>query len=440
MKSNLVKAVVIESSWRYGVGLLACLFLLSVTHKSGSAQVRNQRRLTSVQMGQASEGARVTVVSDSALNDYEAFRRGDRFYVKIPLADYTAAQPRLRGNGFENVQVQKFGDGVVVSFKLQAGASARVDQRSNRLDVIFSAANRTGRNNPSNSESSRGSQGQVNNPAVTQSRDSAGPIPPGSPLASRERVETDRLNVTPTAPDQRVEINPLGDSNKVGNNHSTANASSASSDSSSAVPGPSVSSGYQALTTGTPAPLAISKPAGTQSESTVASNRVGRMKAARQWVSANRPATLLGALLLLSVIVFLGAFLYRRRKSLGLAKRAKRPLAQPKYSPGVELSKAASAASSAASATAGKFDKYPLRPLNEPGALSFPLVSLTTSERNRFQERPERDRVVPGPALAPAFGVAAPQSPAWVHQPSISSSTVGDRGGSDDQEREVFEL
>jgi hypothetical protein len=438
MKSNLVKAVVIENSWRYGVGLLACLFLLSVTHKSGSAQVKNQKRVTAVQMGQASEGARVTVVSDSALSDYEAFRRGDRFYVKIPLADYTAAQPRLRGNGFENVQVQKFGDGVVVSFKLQAGASARVDQRSNRLDVIFSAANRTGRNNPSNSESNRVSQGQANNP--TQGRDSAGPIPPGSPLASRERVVTERSSVSPTAPGQRVEINPLGDSNKVGNNHSTSAASS-SSDSSSAVPGPSASSGYQALTTGTPAPPAISKPAGTQS--TVSPNWISRTKAARQLVSANRPATLLGALLLLSAIVFLGVTLYRRRKSLVRAKRVKRPLAQPKYSSEVERNRvaAASAASSTASATAGKFDKYP-RPLpNEPSALSFPLVPVTTSEINRFQEKPERDRVVPEPALAPSFGVAAPRSRAWVlQQPSISSSTVSDSTGSGDQEREVFEL
>lgn len=79
----------------------------------------------------------MTVVSDSALNDYEAFRRGDRFYVKIPLADFSSALPQLRADGFEDVQVQRVGDNVVVSFKLQPGATARVEQRSNRLDVIF---------------------------------------------------------------------------------------------------------------------------------------------------------------------------------------------------------------------------------------------------------------------------------------------------------------
>lgn len=430
MRFNLVKAVVFENRWRYGAGLLACLFLLSINHKSASAQVKNQKRLTSVQMGQASEGARVTVVSDSALNDYEAFRRGDRFYVKIPLADYTAAQPRLRGNGFENVQVQKFGDGVVVSFKLQAGASARVDQRSNRLDVIFSAANRTGRNNAATS-------------AASQSRDSAGPTPPGSPLASRERQVTERSNASPTAPGQRVELNPLGDSNKIGNNHSTSSASSAIPGSQPAVPGPSVSSDYQALTTGTPATPAISKPAVTQSGSTASSTWMSRARTARNWASANRAATLLGALLLLSVIVFLGVILYRRREILFKAKRVKAPLAQPKYSPDVELKEvvATGPASFAASATAGKFDKSPLRPVqNERGALSFPLAVVNAVEANKVQE-PERERVVPEPALAQSFGVAASQGHAWVlHQPSIGSSTAGDQASSEDQEREVFEI
>jgi len=37
----------------------------------------------------------VTIVSDSALNDYEAFRRGDRFYVKIPQAEFAFSQTAL---------------------------------------------------------------------------------------------------------------------------------------------------------------------------------------------------------------------------------------------------------------------------------------------------------------------------------------------------------
>ena len=33
------------------------------------------------------EGSRVALSSDQSLSDYEAYRRGDRFYVKIPAAE-----------------------------------------------------------------------------------------------------------------------------------------------------------------------------------------------------------------------------------------------------------------------------------------------------------------------------------------------------------------
>lgn len=96
--------------------------------------------------------------TDSALSDYEAFRRGDRFYVKIPSAEFTSAVPHLRADGFEDVQGERVGDSVIVSFKLQPGASARVHQRLNGLDVVFSAP---GRNlfNPANGASNRATTG-----------------------------------------------------------------------------------------------------------------------------------------------------------------------------------------------------------------------------------------------------------------------------------------
>jgi hypothetical protein len=70
------------------------------------------------------------------LNDYEAYRRGDHFYVKIPAADVARAEA-LRGRGFGDVKAQRSGDSTVVSFKLQPGATAHVEQRSNRLEVVF---------------------------------------------------------------------------------------------------------------------------------------------------------------------------------------------------------------------------------------------------------------------------------------------------------------
>jgi HEAT repeats len=87
----------------------------------------------------SSEGSRVALSSNQSLNDYEAYRRGDRFYVKIPAADVSRAET-IRGRGFADVKAQRSGDSTVVSFRLQPGATARVEQRSNRLDVVFTVA------------------------------------------------------------------------------------------------------------------------------------------------------------------------------------------------------------------------------------------------------------------------------------------------------------
>ena len=189
MKVNLLKLVASKNRRRASVMLLASLFVISFALISGMAQLKNPKRVTAIQVGQGAEGARVTIVSDAPLNDYEAFRRGDRFYVKIPLADFSAGQPNFHGDGFEDIQVQRVGDSVVVSFKLQPGASARVDQRSNRLDVIFSAPDRLAHNNASSSKratagSATGSVA-VKSAANPQPRNDAGPMPPSSPPISR---------------------------------------------------------------------------------------------------------------------------------------------------------------------------------------------------------------------------------------------------------------
>ncbi|MGI8898739.1 MAG: hypothetical protein ACR2IB_10135 [Pyrinomonadaceae bacterium] len=122
---------------------LAFVLLTWLGATSGDAQSKNQKHVTSVRLGKANEGSRVTVVSDSALNDYEAYRRGDRFYVKIPAADFASGVPNIRAAEFEDVQVQKAADSSIISFRLQPGTAARVDQRSNRLIVVFSTRGRS---------------------------------------------------------------------------------------------------------------------------------------------------------------------------------------------------------------------------------------------------------------------------------------------------------
>lgn len=92
-------------------------------------------RLGSLRSSDTDSGSRVTITSDSALSDYSAYRSGDRYYVKLPKADAKAVKGGLRGKGFEDAQVQQQGDDVVLSIRLQPGASARVNQKFNRLNV-----------------------------------------------------------------------------------------------------------------------------------------------------------------------------------------------------------------------------------------------------------------------------------------------------------------
>src|SRR6185295_13167562 len=132
--------------WRYFAVSALLVVVVWLGFSSTLAQIGKPKRITSIQASDTPQGARVTIVADLALSDYEAFRRGDRFYVKVPSSDLATGQPRLRANGFDEVQVQRTGDSVVLSFKLQTGVTARVDQHLNRLDVVFTALNRANAN------------------------------------------------------------------------------------------------------------------------------------------------------------------------------------------------------------------------------------------------------------------------------------------------------
>src|ERR1051325_3905538 len=192
MKINLINSKVVATRCNFGI-LAAGVCLVWVAFLSGAAQVKNDKRITAVQLGSGAEGARVTIVSDAGLNDYEAFRRGERFYVRIPLAEVAASKPGFHGDGFDDVQVQKVGDSVVVSFKLQPGASARVDQHGNRLEVIFTSIARIQRSvaNTSNNRATAANTTPVTVPTnADRQRDAAGPAPSDS--SSRDRFVNQR--------------------------------------------------------------------------------------------------------------------------------------------------------------------------------------------------------------------------------------------------------
>ena len=102
-------------------------------------QKSRTKRLTPLRTSDTADGSRVTITSDGELNDYSAYRSGDRFVVVVPQAEGAGAGG-ARGRGFEGAQVTRRGKDLVYTFKLEPGATARVNQRFNRLDVQFSAA------------------------------------------------------------------------------------------------------------------------------------------------------------------------------------------------------------------------------------------------------------------------------------------------------------
>jgi hypothetical protein len=88
--------------------------------------------------GVGQDGSRVTISSDSPLDDCDSYREGENFYVRIPWA--VAADTRglsASGQFYKSARVEERGDAVVVTFDLREGASARLAKGFNRIEVMF---------------------------------------------------------------------------------------------------------------------------------------------------------------------------------------------------------------------------------------------------------------------------------------------------------------
>src|ERR1044071_6617509 len=125
-----------------GIISLAFSFCMAQSQIVRPAQQNNsnsgkRQHVATLRSSDSQEGSRVAISSDQSLTNYEAYRRGDRFYVKIPAADVPRTEA-LRGRGFGDVTAQRNGDSTVLSFRLQPGATAHVEQRANKLDVVVS--------------------------------------------------------------------------------------------------------------------------------------------------------------------------------------------------------------------------------------------------------------------------------------------------------------
>jgi hypothetical protein len=160
----------------FGVALVAA----QTRPQSNSNKSGKRQHVTTLRSSDSPEGSRVAINSDQSLSDYEAYRRGDRFYVKLPAADVPRAEA-TRGRGFADVKVQRGADSTVISFRLQPGTTAHVEQRSNKLDVVFSAPG-TARV-PAAGSNAGGRESARINPAVNSARTPARPVSSPSPVA-----------------------------------------------------------------------------------------------------------------------------------------------------------------------------------------------------------------------------------------------------------------
>ncbi len=399
-------------SWRFGASV-ALTFLLCFGLSSVVAQLKAPIRITAVHVSAGAEGARVTIAADSPLNDTEAFRRGDRFYVRIPAAEFVGSQPALRGEGFEDVQIQKIGDGIVISFKLETGANARVDEAGSQLHVLFSSPTAMARNN---AKTVRSRVISASSRSTGRGRDAAGPVPPGSPDFSEAPEETlsgadfsdGPARVTRRSHPDRVNSTTAGTSTT-----QPANAQVSPTPYSYATPIGTPWSSYPATTTATP----VTAPTASSASATTTIKQ--RAQSLLQSVSANRKATIIGGALVLAIAGLAVVMFYRRGKNVSRAKkRVHVPRVEPKL--------------------ASDFD---LEMSNDRGNLD-PEVSF--AEEFDFDELESETTVASGPESfaepATASTRASFEQPWSI--PVVESSPVNAPVYTrrDEQEREVFEL
>ncbi|MBD0370695.1 MAG: TolC family protein [Pyrinomonadaceae bacterium] len=113
---------------------------LSLASTSATAQsLQAARTITILRGTETAAGPVVTITADAPLADYASYKSEDRFFIVIRSAEVARVETNLKGRGFEDAQLQKRENDAVLSFRLQPGTTARVIQKFNRLEILFSS-------------------------------------------------------------------------------------------------------------------------------------------------------------------------------------------------------------------------------------------------------------------------------------------------------------
>src|SRR5437764_6695542 len=145
------------------------------------------------------QGSRVTIKSDNPLNDYSAYRSGDRFYVVLPRAAAGSVARGGAGRGYSDMQVQQRGDSVVLSYRVQPGAKPRVEQKFNRLDVVFDAPGGGESSAASNAGQSSTTQSGNNNARTNAAGENRNPNTSGQSTGQNTSTSSAAPNTSATS-------------------------------------------------------------------------------------------------------------------------------------------------------------------------------------------------------------------------------------------------
>ena len=374
------------------------------TSSSGSGK---RQHVATLRSSDSPEGSRVRLSSDQSLNDYEAYRRGDRFYVKIPAAEVPRAEA-LRGRGFADVKVQRIGDSTVVSFRLQPGASARVEQHSNQLEVVFTlpgarptAASNSGREVPlfssnTNANANKNKKSNANRLSTSNAyKPNTSPVAVNKPAASRSNSLTAARNPAPAKPSNSNVDTKRGSSAALALNSGSKPAATPLA---SPLPSPTPK-----IQTPTPAPkpssagsqLAVNQPTSSTTNQS-RQDRWGQMKERINYLILLAQLNPIPVAIGVAVLLLLsGLFLVQRRRAKS-PRRARRVV--PAKTPTTNHT-----APNVPAATESKPESV-ITPAITAAALATPLVAATRTRETRPEPAAESQRVeVPAPALrAPA--------------------------------------
>jgi hypothetical protein len=112
-------------------------------HASGRATTSGGARLLkrmTLSTSETAEGSRVRLTSDAALEGYQTYTEGGRFFVLVPEADAAVlAAGGFAARGFTRVEAGQRGDDALIAFTLAPHVAPRVRASFNRLEILFAA-------------------------------------------------------------------------------------------------------------------------------------------------------------------------------------------------------------------------------------------------------------------------------------------------------------